>query len=183
MHSDSIMIDIETLDTVSSAVVLSIGAVLFNSVGKPGEFEKEFYAVLKTNTQKELGRTVSADTEEWWAKQGVEAQFVFEDNPRDTSVVLDEFWDFIGFGDYQIWGMGSDFDNVIVLDLFRTFSCSAPWTFRNNRCFRTWKSKFSHLAPAPRFQGVEHHALDDAKHQARHLQMINKALAEKGIPL
>ena len=68
-----IMVDIETLDTVQSAVVLSIGAVAFDPHTK--ELGEKFYVEFTTDlqAQQRLGRTISADTVTWWMQQGAAA--------------------------------------------------------------------------------------------------------------
>ena len=62
------MIDLETLATDPHCTVLTIGGVKFN----PNSFDEphsEFYFRLDLDEQDRLGRTVTDDTIEWWAKQ------------------------------------------------------------------------------------------------------------------
>lgn len=180
MTQKDISIDIETLGTQAGAIVLSIGAVKFNRFGpiNTDSLGEEFYAVLEVESQLERGRTRDDGTVAWWMKQSVEARAAAFDNPHreSTEEVLSRLYDFIADDfsfDCRIWGNGSDFDNTIVRSLFESYGYTElPWQFWNNRCFRTMKSEFKTIAPAPKFEGVPHHALHDAKHQARHLQQI-----------
>jgi hypothetical protein len=138
--------------------------------------------VLETKTQLSKGRRSDPDTIDWWEKQSEEAKkeaYSFPDKDRqDTESMLHQLLTFIKKGgkDVLIWGNGSDFDNALLSDLFRSFGMKQPWAFWNNRCFRTFKSEFKHLASEPNFEGIKHHALYDAKHQVKWLAKIKAAL-------
>ena len=175
-----IMLDIETLDTTQSAVVLSIGAVVFDPhSNKLGEkFYVEFTHDLAT--QQRVGRTVSAATVTWWMQQGAAAKQIFVDPAPEgvrrvsTAQGLTEFASFItrnGGKEVQLWGNGADFDNVIVGSLFDSFGLAKPWSYGKNRCYRTMKRLFGENVKLSR-QGVHHNGLDDAITQAVHLQEI-----------
>jgi len=178
-----IMLDMETIGTAANSVILSIGAVYFNDDGTLGD---EYYTVLETNSQKLHGRYVDPDTVAWWEKQSEEAKkeaYSYPDKDRQsTAIALSKLFEFIKQGgkDVLIWGNGSDFDNALLADLFRSFGIKQPWAFWNNRCFRTFKSEFKHLASEPAFEGIKHHALYDAKHQVRYLAKIKSALGMTG---
>ena len=175
-----IMLDIETLDTAQSAVVLSIGAVVFDPHSK--ELGEKFYVEFTTDldTQQRVGRTVSAATTAWWMQQGAAAKQIFADPAPEgvrrvsTAQGLTEFASFIarnGGKEAQLWGNGSDFDNVIVGSLFDSFGLTKPWSYSKNRCYRTMKRLFGENVKLHR-QGVHHNGLDDAITQAVHLQEI-----------
>lgn len=177
------MLDMETIGTAANSVILSIGAIYFNDDGSTG---KEFYSLLDTISQLDKGRVEDESTVDWWEKQSEEAKkeaySVPEEDRPDTLQVLKNLNDFIKEGgkDVLIWGNGSDFDNALLADLFRSFGIKQPWGFWNNRCFRTFKSEFKHLASEPAFEGIKHHALYDAKHQVRYLAKIKSALGMTG---
>jgi hypothetical protein len=174
-----IMLDMETVGTAANSVILSIGAIYFNDDGSTG---KEFYSLLDTISQLDKGRVEDESTVDWWEKQSDEAKkeaySVPEEDRPDTLQVLKSLHDFIKEGgkDVLIWGNGSDFDNALLADLFRSFGMKQPWAFWNNRCFRTFKSEFKALANEPVFEGIKHHALYDAKHQVRWLAKLKAAL-------
>src|SRR3546814_2365974 len=68
------MVDLETLDTKNSAVVLSIGAVVWETlVDDAGSLDysvvERFYRVLSIDEQLAAGRTVSESTLLWWMRQ------------------------------------------------------------------------------------------------------------------
>lgn len=179
MKPNAVMIDIETLSTDPEAVVLSIGAVRFNTNDTPGEFSDEFYSVLELDSQKALDRSISKSTMQWWERQSADAREILTTTDRrNTKEALMGLHPFMS--DMKVWGNGSDFDNVIMTSLFRDYGIPCPWNFWDNRCFRTFKSEFKGLIAAPAFRGEKHNALDDAKHQAEHLQMIFAALKAVG---
>ena len=184
-----IMVDIETLDTQQSAVVLSIGAVVFDPHSKAlGEtFYVEFTDDLELQQSK--GRTISADTVRWWMMQSDAAKVVFAKRDENDLTIkskinvasrlstedgLGEFSYFVarnGGKKVELWGNGADFDNVIIGSLFDTFGLVKPWLYGKNRCYRTMKRMFGENVPLVH-QGVPHNGLDDAITQAVHLQEI-----------
>lgn len=175
------MIDLETLDTVPSAVVLSIGAVLFDP--NSSYIGETFYAKLEVETQVNAGRTKSPQTLEWWAKQSDQARleaFGME-GKQPTDEVLSSLRQYINraISEHElagVWGNGSDFDNVIVADLYRSFGASNAWPFWMNRCFRTLKDLRKPMTfIKPQRRGTHHNALDDAVYQAEYLQATAKA--------
>ena len=178
-----IMLDLETLDTSSSAVVLSIGAVAFdpgtNALGALGD---KFYVEMTEDvgTQQARGRTISGDTVRWWMQQDVLAKRVFAVPPPDgvervnTFEALTRFGIFVaanGDRDVELWGNGADFDNAILGSLYDAFGLRKPWSYSRNRCYRTMKNRG--IGPRrPARIGTHHNALDDAITQAVHLQEI-----------
>ena len=59
-----VMIDIETLGTRETSVILSIGAYT-----KVDGIEKSFYVSISQDSQFRFDRTVDRDTVSWWDKQ------------------------------------------------------------------------------------------------------------------
>lgn len=180
-----IMLDLETLDTKTSAVVLSIGAVAFDPYSK--DLGTTFYVEMTEDTaaQQARGRTISGDTVTWWMQQNVLARRLFASPPSEgvervtTVEALARFATFIGaHGDDKalIWGNGADFDNIILGSLYEDLGYRKPWSYGRNRCFRTMKN-IPHAPGLQLREGVHHNALDDAVTQAKHLQEINAWLA------
>ena len=182
-----IMLDLETLDTASSAVVTSIGAVAFDPyTAGPAGFGATFYVELVNDmaAQQQRGRTISGDTVTWWMRQGQEALQLFSELPDPevqrvkTVTALTMFADFVernGGRDAEIWGNGADFDNVILGSLYEAFDIKRPWSYSRNRCYRTMRALRGAPKRTDRF-GVHHNALDDATTQAVHLQKIMAAI-------
>jgi hypothetical protein len=177
MPVDQLMWDIESLDTKPSAVVLSIGAVMFDP--NTDELGESIYVVLDVAQQMKAGRTISSDTLAWWNQQSEEARAIFN---APQLLVMDALEALTGFiqrnSPRGFWGNGSDFDNVIIGSLFESFNVPRPWSYSRNRCFRTLKSlPLPKTVIQPDRQGTHHNAIDDARHQARCLQAIARALA------
>ena len=42
--------------------------------------------------------------------------------------------------DVIVWGNGADFDNTILSSSYSETGLEQPWSFRNNRCYRTIKN-------------------------------------------
>lgn len=163
-----VMIDLETLDTKESAVILAIGAVRFNE----REILNELYTEVNINDQLRLGRTVDGKTLQWWMEQSAEAREVFANNdaaPR-LAAALAKLAGFVG-SDATVWGNGATFDIGILRSAYQSLQINTPWAWYNERCFRTLKTLFPQIEreAEPR---VEHNALDDARAQALHMQRI-----------
>lgn len=165
MSIEDVMVDLETLSSDSDAVVVSIGAVGFSPEG----VAVPFYGILDRSEQVTHGRSINPNTVDWWLKQDALARVVFEQQAFPVATILGQFATYLQqFGrEVRLWGNGSDFDNVILGNLYRAYQMKQPWSHRNNRCFRTLKN----LVTLDAGEGVErggthHNALDDAIYQA-----------------
>ncbi|MCY1371912.1 3' exoribonuclease, RNase T-like [compost metagenome] len=58
---------------------------------------------------------------------------------------------------------------MILRGAFERSWLTAPWMFWNDRDLRTLLAIFPEAKKAVAFEGVKHHALDDARHEARQL--------------
>jgi exodeoxyribonuclease VIII len=179
MPYDNIMLDLETMSSAPSAVIIAIGAVKFGADGPLGE---RFYAVssakLHTDQQVARGRTVSADTMDWWSKQSVDARAIFSDaNSKPFEICLEEFAVWCG-KEPKVWGNGSDFDNVLLSEAYRVYGIKKPWHYRHSRDLRTLGALCAAKGIKIEMKnvGVAHNALDDAVYQAMLVQAMLKAL-------
>lgn len=171
---NDVMIDIETLDTKPSAVILSIGAVRFD-IEEPYKLGPTFYAHIDIDNSIYHGRTVSGSTLLWWLGQEEDARNrITGSKTSSLPVVLDQLSTFIKPKD-RIWGNGAGFDNVILSDAYRSVGQDMPWRFWNDMCYRTLKNLYRDIVK-PDFEGTKHDALDDARFQALHLQLIYKRI-------
>lgn len=164
-----IMIDLETLDTSSTACIVSIGAVLF-------DFEKDdvyetWHLVVDANSCVKAGLTMSTDTVLWWLNQSDEAREIFKVQGIDLYSSLKLFSAWVQEHNPEgVWGNGSDFDNVVLSNAYKAVGQKLPWTHHKNRCFRTMKNCF----PVElKREGTHHNAVDDAVHQMKRLKLIN----------
>lgn len=168
-----VMLDLETLDTSPTAVVTAVGAVVFDPYSE--RVGQTFYRVTNDwSDQQRRGRTISGDTVRWWLEQSHEAQEALTKPAAKASIstqgLLQEFTEFLENtgGDILVWGNGADFDNVILGGLFASYGRQRPWSYRNNRCFRTAMALYPGVTVVR--QGTHHNALDDALTQVHALQ-------------
>lgn len=164
-----VMLDIETLDTRVSAVILSIGAVRFDPA-KVGEVNDTFYTNVDIDSCLELGRTISGGTLYWWLDKEQAARDRIATNPVPLPQALEQLSQFIREHDC-VWGNGAAFDNAILADAYRSCGMQTPWRYYQDMCYRTMKTLFGQLE-LPEFEGTKHDALDDAVNQAKRLQHI-----------
>lgn len=170
-----VMLDLETLGTTASAVILSIGAVRFDLTSEKID-DKGFYASVSIESNLDYGRRIQEDTLLWWLKQEVAAQAVFHEAKVALPQALEELSDWIGDGDSFVWSNGADFDIPMLAHAFSQVQMEVPWKFFNSRCFRTYKNLPNAKNVKVPFAGTKHNALADAYHQAQTLQAIHAAL-------
>lgn len=169
-----VMIDLETTGTGAGCCVLSIGAVSL-------DLKHEFYERISWANSKAFGLVDNPNTMAWWQKQSVQAREEAFSGERPLLEVLGAFSDWLAMvqrleGDVFVWGNGADFDLPILGHLYDRFSMKKPWKPFNGRCYRTVKNlpKAKEIKE-DEFLGLKHNALEDARHQARHLMKIIKA--------
>jgi len=162
------VIDIETLDTVPSAHLLSVGAVRFNPMNPNYD---DFTSIHLHFNKFQPGRTASQKTIEWWGNQSKEAC----SNVTQTGVhpskfpthmqnleALKNFLQGVGL----IWAKPPSFDRVILDDFHSWLDVPTPWTFRQWYDVRTLELITSEIGEI-QFEGVKHLALDDARHEGK----------------
>ena len=171
-----VMIDMETLDVLPTATVLTIGAVKFDPFGDDINEPNcdKFYVKVDVDSCDRLGCTVSPDTVEWWAKQSQEAQEeAFSPDGRiPIEEAMNQLYKFC-WGAKRVWSHGAGFDVVICEYLFRKIGKATPWSFWEVRDTRTI---FDLGIDPQRPPVLKHHALEDAWNQAVGVQNVFKAL-------
>lgn len=177
-----IVVDLETLDTAPSAHILTVALVLVDvdaPIDSPDFCRKLFTAEVY---RKQPGRTVSLDTQDWWAKQSQAARDIAFDHvaPEIISDVMRHLADWLQDNPYPIWGNGSDFDNAILQHAFNAEGLQ--WPYYRNRCLRTLRGVAKDLGytlpPLP-FEGTKHVASDDALHEAKELKLLMDTLKQE----
>lgn len=159
----NIMLDLETFGIKSNAAIVSIGAVRFN--GK--EVTDTFYVRLDLESVLRAGMEMDASTVLWWMGQGDEARGELTSGDKvELAKALQSFSMFCKPTD-KVWGNGATFDNVILSNAYQLLDLHRPWSYKNDRCYRT----VSAMHPGTEFVnvGTHHNAVDDAKAQALHL--------------
>jgi len=171
---DNVMIDLETLGSRPGCAILSIGAVAFDpSTGKLGP---EFYTAVDRRSQP--GLHIDHKTLIWWEGQSAEAKAVLDDSCAiGLTYALVNFNQYLSQFDFRkvkVWGNGSDFDNAIMACCYAYAGLETPWSFWNNRCYRTLKGLV--VGPKIKREGTYHNALHDAKSQALHAMELFKLM-------
>jgi len=164
------MIDLETLDTSPRCTVLTVGGVKFDPYST-NEPHSEFYFRLDLDEQDRLGRTVTDDTIEWWAKQDprVKEEAFREDDRVGLKHFLDHLTKWM-VGVDVLWGHGYGFDVTIVEDMYRQLSTPIPWNFWQVKDGRTFLSLLP-SDPRKTMQQDLHNALADSYYQAKAIQI------------
>jgi hypothetical protein len=165
---NNVMLDLETLGTNLNSVILSVGAVKFDSNG----VTDSFYQIISLEDSLKKGFSINAKTLSWWICQNQFAKDIFINNGGKITDVLNDFLKFIKMPNLQIWGNGSDFDNTILQNYYNKMGVDKPWNYWENRCYRTIVNSFSSLNKKRGEDVVHHNALDDAKFQAECLIQI-----------
>lgn len=171
-----VMIDLETLDTATTATIVSIGAVRFNMDGV-NNFDTFYRAV---NWSADKSRSISRDTLAWWLAQPAEVQAALKDERAiPLAVALVEFRYWLG-ADAEVWAGPANFDLSILQNAYEQYQLETPWEFFNTRCYTTLRR----LSPnIPRVASdVPHNALEDAKAQAQHAAQLLRAMVPLETP-
>lgn len=189
--TEHIMIDIETLGTRHNAVILSVGAVKFDS--QKIYKDDGFYSNLNWQLQLDNGGTVTEDTIRFWMKQPStirETVFNKKGVPPAEMVAKFNSWFSSQVKDPKkccVWAAGPQFDLSLLKDLYRRFFFKELWSFWAERCVRT-AGMVPHVKETKRPRGMtEHHAFHDAVYQAMQVRKFliacggSKKLAEDNL--
>lgn len=161
-----IMLDLETLGNRPGSALVAIGAVKFGN----GEILDEFYRRIDAESCVQLGLEMDTSTVMWWLKQADGPRLEITQPGKHLCEVLMDFSQWVADPDAEMWGNGAAFDNALLAAAYHVAARKAPWKFWNDRCYRTMKNLHPEV-PMER-GGEHHHALDDARDQARHLMAI-----------
>jgi len=175
MNTD-IMIDLETLDILPSATILTIGAVKFDPFGDDINDPKceRFYVRVDVDSCDRIGATVSQATLDWWSNQSQAAQDEAFD-PENRIPIEDAMTQLYKFcrGAKRVWSHGAGFDVTILEWYFRKIGKAIPWSFWEVRDTRTI---FDIGINPNRPPVLKHHALEDAWNQAVGVQNVYNKL-------
>ncbi|MGO2497742.1 MAG: 3'-5' exonuclease [Vibrio litoralis] len=182
MKYQNATIDLETLDTETTAKILSIGIVPFN-FGEQVSFEElcnrpsSFYIKIDIDSYNQLTSfTESSSTKDWWEKQGEEARHVLEESELDLllpvalSMIkqhLAEHVEPLKKDQGQIFCRGYDFDGGILDHAFQQCCITQPWRYNRFRCVRTVidtlaGTRNGYVKEEHPDGFIHHHALHDA---------------------
>lgn len=179
-----LMIDIETLDTQPSAIILEIGLVSFtetSEIFRPSSYRPAIAM------QEAVGRTLSESTLGWWEDQlrkeeipmnsRLHMQELLEGNGISQSVesihraISSEVAEVTGY----VWCKGAGFDFPIIKSFFNSFNLADPLPYRKLMCLRTAQAlaKDSGFVPSLHVSRIPKHiAFDDCLQQIELLREI-----------
>ena len=185
-----VMLDFETLSLKENAVLLSIGACVFDPA--TGEIGQTFYTAIDPRTQH--GRDISADTVLWWMSQDDAARSKLVDAIKSADAIADadpdspEYADLVEhaaipinhaamafsafieqFDDVECWTNGG-VDHAWLQSMFDYSGFKNPIPFWKQRDYRTLKALYPDVKADD--YGVAHNALDDAIKQAKHACLL-----------
>lgn len=123
----------------------------------------------------------------WWLGQPKEAQDALKEETKQLPYVLQDFrhWydsyykSFAGLEERSkplLWSNGVAEDCVWLASAYKAAGHIQPWSFREQRCYRTLKSLFPSIQGEP--GEAAHNALADASWQAQHLKKLLKHIGE-----
>lgn len=152
-----------------------------------------FEAKIDIQSCLDVGMAVSGSTLTWWSQQSDEARKRAFGGTTTIREALNDFAEFVAMvrtdfpnraepDDVCIWGNGAAFDNAVLTNAYHRLGYQTPWSFRNDRCYRTFVAMMKDAGIDPEFKrlGVFHDALSDAISQAMHIQRINAARVPAG---
>ena len=172
MKPNNVMIDIETMDLIPNAAIVSIGAIVFDP--RYGIVTDDtFYVELAWKTQE---RSINKETRQWWKGQSPKAKSSLHGTATLVDALEDlAFWIPEGA---LVWGNGPSFDMTILEDAYRQVGIQAPWKFWNVYDCRTIKYMYESLRGGfdKKVGGGAHNALLDAKHQAQYVNKMWKSI-------
>jgi hypothetical protein len=170
-----VMVDLETLSLADDAVIISIGAVLFNPLAEGDGIVDEFYQVVCQQDQvHRWGRVVSEDTLAWWDKQSPAAREALELSsatgalrapPLDMALRnLSRWW---GPKEMELWAKPIIFDGTVLRRAYAAVGMQTPWSWHAMRCLSTIRALgLQKSTDIEARGGTAHNALDDARLQA-----------------
>lgn len=161
-----IVLDVETMGLASDSAVMSIGAVSLGGA----QFE-----VVVSNPS----GSVNAETARWWMMQAPEVRSGVQGGIPEPDALaafaqwLAELREAREPEDLRLWG-SEDFDTVILANAYARCGLKRPWHYREPRGLRTILELANVDEDAMPWTGVEHVAIECARHAA---SALAKALA------
>jgi len=191
------MIDLETLDTKPSAVVLSIGAVVWETFysetdGLTYEIKDRFLRVPVIQEQLDIGRTVSQSTLMWWQRQdSIAQQEAFNPVRQSCARVCEELkmladkYQYPANGGEPInafWASPVAFDLPIWEDFAFRMGGNVPWRYNQRYDVRTVAREANLSAKDhedPKLVGIPHTPVYDCEWQISLLTAARQKLERR----
>lgn len=185
-----VMIDIETLDIVPTAAILSVGMVVFEAE------TYEIYAkkMWRVTDGIKSGGSINPETINWWMHQDQAAREAsFPDKSGNyvdgqmgyrLSQVLYDISDQINYHKRTnqfryIWARGPQFDITILEESYRRLNKQIPWRYDDVRDQRTIVSLVDSAFTKITRAGTAHNPLDDCLNQITQLKITLNLISGK----
>lgn len=176
---NNIMLDLEFLGKPPAARITNIGACFFNPL--TGEIGDQFYVCVDWADEKDQDLPFEASTVKWWLEQSADAtKELLTKDRQPIMVALGQFTEFVKKNTnpfkVEIWGNGDDCDCVVFEAAYKSVHLEQPWKFWGTRDVRTIVSAVNlihklDVKKTTPFEGIPHHALHDAIHQAKYVSL------------
>jgi DNA polymerase III epsilon subunit-like protein len=173
-----VMVDTETLGLKADAIILAIGAVVWDIDRDLGD---EFYVEIDPATY--LGE-IEIETMKFWMLQAAAGNPC----PCEGTIGLSSAWAMFynwlqKISDYgtkrlEIWSNGTDFDIPKLYYAAESLGEEILWAYNDVRDYRTIAKEFGKYGEKPE-KACHHNALSDAIWQAKHLISILGNLKER----
>lgn len=190
-----IMLDLETLGSKPGSVIVAIGATVMDLTRPYVASTDSFYSVVDPQSCVDTGMTIEAGTVLWWMKQSESARGAIAGERVERKHINKALLDFSAWIKHQhsmdtrhpgtpvrVWGNGATFDNVLLRIAYEKTCLQAPWSYRDDMCYRTMKNLFPEAAAGVAANTGAHHALADATFQAEVLHAIFEAVRNGAKP-
>jgi exodeoxyribonuclease VIII len=160
-----IVIDLETLGKGPRAVIATMGIVVVERL----EITAELYLRVDLEDLQQQGLECDASTAVFWLRQSDAArqEITTREGRLPLDVALGHVIELVDkYSRPFIWASSPSFDCVILRNAFDYCAFFTPWEYWHERDIRTLVALYPALKELP-FEGIKHHALHDARHEAR----------------
>jgi len=173
-----LMLDLETLGTRPTSVIIQLGACYFDrntdETGLPN-IGDTFLVNICIGSSLMQGLTVDKQTIDWWREQKSKTWLV--DSPNDINEALEKFQKFISIKVDAVWSHAT-FDFPILVNAFQACNLKLPFHYRTARDIRTLVD-LSGLDYNKEKKDKTHDALEDCIYQVQYCVDCFKKLEKK----
>jgi hypothetical protein len=186
------MIDLETLDVRPCSLVLTIGAVVFDTINSDNngtlewQIADRFLRKPGVLEQILIERSINEHTVRWWRKQGKEArQEAFDEVRQSLRLCFNDLAEFAQEHDIKkFWANPVTFDLIILEELAEASGNKVPWTYRQRFDLRTVVNEASystkdHVKSPGLRQGHAHEAVYDCEFQVDILTAVRNKVRHR----
>lgn len=165
------IVDLETGGTRPGCRIFTVGAVMVDL--NTGDEISSFYESISVDDNH---GELESGTMIWWSKQHEMARNACFDHKSKLTLfeVLEQFSDWYReYGGETVWGNGATFDISMLEFHFNKYSIRIPWNYWAVRDLRTLEHLVGKdLKRSISFEGIKHHSLHDAFHEAKIAAMM-----------